>query len=388
MDESESNGTAKGSLKDRLHILAILMRISRQKKLRLKFKNINYKKIFSIKRFFLRFYNPAKIVLDDNTKVDNAILYDRATNNDKFALKKSGTDKIVEPTIIRKVTKRKGIGEEKTKLSELKKEISSNYEVKEEKIDLVLIHDYYLIKNNAKELFDANVDEETKKELIIDRIKADSTLNLIRDVTEEKKDSYLDKDIKYDISVNAKNFGKLDKLLEKEKKELERISRKIDEFDINIERKLKITNMGSLLDNTIGIGIGLLTLPFSFSKTLALGTNLIRKSINRIHEDVKLDVVERKVKDYKVSTKDIMTTEKALKTSDFLLEDVLDKLDHLKYKIRLQDYKIPDVQKKLKEIEALESGLAKKKRDLKKLVESFEKNKVKVLNRDNKEKKE
>ena len=94
-----------------------------------------------------------------------------------------------------------------------------------------------------------------------------------------------------------------------------------------------------------------------------------------------------KVKNYRITAKDIDSVEKSLKSADFLMSETLDELDRLKYKLKNYGYKIPNASEKLKEIEALEKGFAKKKESLTKVVESLEKSKVKVLNREKEGKK-
>ena len=394
MFDSESEGTAKGSLKDRLRFLAILMRISRKKKLRLNFYNINANKLCRINRINLFFYSPIRLVLDESLKTKDIIVYGGNSIDLPVILVKNKLNDNVDLELIRKVRRKKGIDfksltpeENAIESVELEKEkakeeLKKDYNVQDDSISLKLVNDYLAIKKDGLALFGFDVDEETKEALIVDRIKAEKDLSLL-DAEIDNKDTYLGRDIDYDISLNTKSSEKLDKLLEKQKKEIEKLAKEIDKVNIKIERKSNITNFGSLLSNAIGIGVGLLTLPFSYSRTFALGTNLIRNSLNNIHNKVKINKSETKTKNYVININDIETNEKALKTSDFLLEDTLDKLDHLKYKVKIYAYKIPDVEKKLKEIEALEQGLINKKRNLSKLVETFEKNKVKVLVREN-----
>ena len=389
MFDSESGGTAKGSLKDRLRVLTILMRISRKNKLRLNFDNINARRIININRIYLFFYTPVKMTLSRNLNTKNTIIYNGIDNIQNATFTRTSDSKEVELEVIKKVRRKKGINfesltSEESALEMIKSELNQKYNVSNENISPYLIQDYLAIKSQSLDLFDEEIQEETKEALIKDRIIAEEDLTLIRKTASEDKDIFLSNDLDYDLKLNDKSLEKLAKSLEKQKKEIEKLSKEINDFNIITERKVKFTNLGSLLSNMIGIGVGLLTLPFSNARSLALGTHLISNSLENINKDVKMDVSETKRKNYKINVKDIITSEKALKTSDFLLENTLEKLDHLRYKIKIYEYKIPDVDQKLKEIEVIEKGLIKKKRELKKLVESFEKSKIKVLERTNK----
>ena len=390
MDESESSGNARGSLRDRLRVLAILIRIAKKKKLKVKFFNVNAKKIFSINRIYMFFYNPVRVTLDNND-TNNVIVYNGIKAKGTIS-RNSDTLKGTDLTIIRRVRRKKGIGEiteiEEKKKEELKKaqqenaikeEIAKKYNVDVASVSDSLAHDYLVIKNKSQELFDTEIDDKLKDALMIDRIKAEHDLEEIKKVT---GDVYFERDVDYDLKLDNKALEKLNKVLEEQKKEIDRISRQIDRYNIITETKTKYKNLGSLLSGTIGIGLGLLTLPFSFSRTIALGSNLINKSARKISKDFKVESSTTKFKNYRITIKDIETIEKSLKSADFLLEETLDELDRLKYKLKNYGYKIPNADEKLKEIALLEKGFAKKKESLTKVVESLEKNKIKVLNRD------
>ena len=375
MPETESSGTSKGSLKDRLRFFNILMQIARKKKLRVKFNDINNERLSNINRMYLFFLTPAKIVLDDKLNADNTILYDGMITNSDYNLVRTSNEDTIDLILITKTRKKKGI--------DIKEEISKKYNVEKEKISDDLVNDYVEINSNSKELFGVEVPDDIKKSLIIDRIKADKDVTKIREIAELEKDLILGKDIDYDLKQDAKSSEKLAKTLEKEKKVIERILRDINKYTEVTEKTHDLMDVFSLVGRTIGIGVGLLTLPFSASRSLVLGTNLIRRSLNRISGLFRRDKPLNKKIHYEISLTDIETATKSLKSSDFLLEDILDKLDHLKYKIKIYEYKIPEVSKKIKEIEVLEQGLVKKKRELTKMIESLEKSKIKVLNREN-----
>lgn len=378
MFESETEGDVKGSLKDRLRFLNILIRIAKLKKYNITFLDVNGEKLDKCSRFFMFFYTPVKVVLSEDLKTNNTIIYNGLLEDGSVALTRNENMVVVDLEVIRR-RKKKGIG-----LEEIKKEISEKLKLPKEEISNSLANDYSEIKNNSSTIFDTEVSEELKEEIIKDRVKAEKVVSTLHEFAENEKDIYLGKDIDYDVKVSGKSFEKVKKALEKSQRQIEKISRDIDEYTIKYERKLNVSNLDELVSGVIGIGVGLITLPFSFSRTFALGTNLIDRSMNKIGENLKFRIDVTREKNYKIDIKDIMSAEKALKSSDFLLEDVLFKLDNLKYKIKLMEYKIPDVDKKMQEIELIEKGLIKKKRELRKIVEAFDKTKVKVINRDNK----
>lgn len=389
MFDTESDGDARGSLKDRLRFLNILMRISRQKKLRLNFYNINAMRLSEINRMYLFFYNPARIILGKELKTNNTILYKGVAENSNFELKKESKKEEIEPVLIERVRKKKGIAEapkieakEQSK-TDVKEEISKKYNIPVPEISDALVQDYIEIKNNAAELFDGEISETVKEALLSDRVKAEPHVKKVHKVAELEKDLILGREVEYDLKQDKKATDKLAKALDKQKDELERILREINKYTVMTESSFNLLDITSLISNTIGLGLGLLTLPFSSSRAFTLGTNLMRKSIkgiNKYFEPTPIKVT----RNYEISLSDIESALKSLKSSDFLLEDILDKLDHLKYKLKLYDYKVPELDKKLKEIETLEKGLAKKKRELSKMLESMEKSKVKVMERDKK----
>ncbi len=386
MFDTESDGDARGSLKDRLRFLNILMRISRQKKLRLNFYNINAMRLSEINKMYLFFYNPARIVLDKSLKTNNTILYSGVGSESNFELKKDSKEETVEPILTERVRRKKGIAEEpkeETHKSDVKDEISKKYNIPVSEISDALVKDYTEIKTNSTELFDCNISESTKEALLSDRVKAEEHVKKIYKVAELEKDLILGQDVDYSIKQDKKASDKLTKALDKQKEELERILREINKYTVISDRSFGFLDLISLISNTIGIGIGLLTIPFSNSRSLTLGTNLLKKSMKRFNNHFSV-TPSKEIRDYEISMSDIESALKSLKSSDFLLEDILDKLDHLKYKLKIYDYKIPELSKKLKEIEVLESGLAKKKRELNKMLESLEKSKVKVMERDKK----
>ena len=389
MFESESDGTAKGGLKNRLQVLTVLLKISKKHKFNLRFQNINEKRIEKINKISMFFYTPAKIVLDDKTSVNNVILYDKSNEINKTSCFKNNDYIETDLEIIKKSRKKRGIGlldkleEKESNENSIKDEIVQKYNVSLDNVSSSLENDYIMLKDHSQDLFDVELNEEVKEELILDRIKAEKKLLVLEDIIEkeEDKDYILNKDILYDLSVDNKSYEKLKKMLEEQQKELENLVRNLDEFNIITERKIRFTNLGTLIDSTIGIGIGLLTLPFSFSRSFALGSQLIHNSISNINKKVKLNVSASEKKAYRITIKDIETSTKSLKSSDYLLESTLDQLEHLKHKIKYYSYKIPDVDKKLEKIEILENGLIKKKRELNKLVEKLEKSKTKVIKR-------
>ena len=229
-----------------------------------------------------------------------------------------------------------------------------------------------------------NTYDEIKDALMIDRIKAEKDMKKIYDIADLDKDIILGRDIDYDIKQDNKSREKLEKKLEKQKKELEKIINRIDNYRTITERVNKQKDFSSLLNHTIGLGVGVLTMPFTFSRSLVLGTNFMQRALNRLYAMMRIGSSSKKRIEYEITLSDIESAFKSLKSSDFLLEDILDDLDHLKYKLKIFDYKIPELEKKLKEIDVLEKGLIKKKRELTKMMESLEKAKIKVIKRNDK----
>ena len=285
--DSDSSGNQKGSLKNRLNVLNILMRISRKKKLRLNFSNINADRIIVTNKMYLKFYTPVKLIVDD--KINNTVLYNKIKEKD-IKLSKGRTINDVEFNLI-KNKRKKGIG-----LENIKEEIKEKYELEE--ISDNLIKDYELIKNDL--IFEEYLSDEIKEEFIIDRISVKEEMDLIYSY----KDTILIKDIDYDLNDYLKNDEKLKKIIKKYEIEIENLERNINKFGVINNSETKITNLSVLFKNMFGLGIGILTLPFSYPVTLTLGTSLIAKSINNIEKNVKFENKETKTIKYKVEVKD------------------------------------------------------------------------------------
>ncbi len=381
MEDSESTGTAKGSLKDRLHVLTILLRISRKKKLRVNFSNINTSRILKINRMYMFFYTPISFLLKDNLHTNDIVLYNLATKLNNFKLLKGSKFNDVDFYLVKKSKKKKGIDLADFN-EQIKVEINKQYNVPKEKINQYLIDDYLKIKNDSKVIFGYEIDEELKQEILKDRVNVDDDLIYIKNLANnEIKDVFLDKDIIYELNKENKSLEKLTKLLENQKKEIVKVIDDIDKFDAFYEKKLRLKGFSSLVDGIVGISIGILTLPFSCFRSFALGTNLIKKSVNVISKEVKIEQDINESKEYKITSKDIDSFASSIKASEFLLDDILKQLDLLKYKIKHYSYKVSDYELKLKKIETIENALSKKKIELKKIEESFEKSKIKILDR-------
>ena len=379
MEGTESSGNIKGSLKDRLRFLTILMRISRKNKLRLNFYNINAKRLSGISRIFLFFYTPIKVVLDENLKTNNTILYGEAINKTK--LEKTGVKSEVDLFVTRKKKSKKGIAleTEKDLIEKAKEEISKKYDIPKKDISEQLAQDYLSLESGA--LFDGYVEEEIKEALIEDRIKAEPGLKKVQEFAEVEKDIILGRDIDYDIKEDRKAAEKLEKALAKQNEEIDRLLYEAEKFTIVDKNKMGVQEYAGVIGGAIGFGIGLLTLPLSLFGSFGLGASLMHKSLNLMAKSIDLKA-ENQV-EYTVSLEDIRTAAKSLKSSEFLLDDILDKLDRLKYKLKSNDYLVPEYRKKLKEIEFLERGLTKKRSELGRVIESVERTRSMVIKRSN-----
>ena len=167
----------------------------------------------------------------------------------------------------------------------------------------------------------------------------------------------------------------------KQNEEIDRLLYEAEKFTIVDKNKMGVQEYAGVIGGAIGFGIGLLTLPLSLFGSFGLGASLMHKSLNLMAKSIDLKA-ENQV-EYTVSLEDIRTAAKSLKSSEFLLDDILDKLDRLKYKLKSNDYLVPEYRKKLKEIEFLERGLTNKRSELGRVIESVERTRSMVIKRSN-----
>lgn len=429
MNEGET-GNQKGSLRDRILAIKSLLKINKKKKLNVKFNSFNSERLAKAKKLNLRFYNPAKVMLDDKLKTKNTVLYKKAgAEKSKLSstkkldnieisvtkkVRKKGIDpnankskevkpvvkevkvekptmKPVEKPVIKEVTVKPNIeiidvaykepvkrpkqyAVLNVKKDEIKEEISKKYNLPKGKVSENLVEDYILIKTD--QVLPKGTNEEVKEEFISDRVFVKDEMDLIYAF----KDNYITRDVNYDLNGYQKVESKLKKALDKFNDEIEKLERNLDKYSVTKSENYRIKNLDVLFKSLFGIGVGVLTLPLS-SISFALGSSLIAKSVDKIEKNVKL---EKKVKtsiNYRVTIKDIINTSNTLNSANYLLEETLKNLDSLKYKVKRYDSKIYEAEKYIKKIEILEESLIKKKRKLDKYISKLEKSKVKVLER-------
>ena len=206
--------------------------------------------------------------------------------------------------------------------------------------------------------------------------------NKINNVQERgAKPDRLQEQFERELKLNELALKELNKLLKEQDKSLEDALKQIDKFKEFKNKKYQLVGLEKLISNFLGIGFGLLTIPFSGVRSVALGTNLIRSSVAGIKNNVKLDSKEETVKNYEITPYDIKEHNDWLKSTTFLLNDALENLEDTKIKLKYYFGNGPKYEEYLKRIELLEKGLQSKKITLDQMEEKLEKSKIKVLNR-------
>lgn len=206
--------------------------------------------------------------------------------------------------------------------------------------------------------------------------------NKINNVQERNaKPDRLQEQFERELKLNELALKELNKLLKEQDKSLEDALKQIDEFKEFKNKKYQLVGLEKLISNFLGIGFGLLTIPFSGVRSVALGTNLIRSSVAGIKNNVKLDSKEETVRNYEITPYDIKEHNDWLKSTTFLLNDALENLEDTKIKLKYYFGNDPKYEEYLKRIELLEKGLQSKKITLDQMEEKLEKSKIKVLNR-------
>ena len=423
----DTGGEAKGSLKDRLKILHILLKIAHKKKIKGKFDNINSSKISRIKRITMFFYNPVKLFIPESSKIHDIVLYDAITwdlnynlNKEKKNIKKtdfefkknrrfkkglgtleeiiaSNNDTMTFP-IVDGLPERDAVIdyiESKAMSEDEIKSFSSKYGIENE-VTPNLIYDILILKYYSGVIFDEELTEEEIDAFIEIRINASEIHDIINEsaIEEAKLDTISRRDESIDESERKKllaelnlselNVKKLEQLLNDQNVKIEKMFKEINIFSEKTIFNNKLVGLNQSLHDFLGIGLGLLTLPFSRSRTFALGTNLIRNSVTNIKKNVRYETKEEVVRDYRISEKDIITADAGVKTSTFFLDDTFEQLQDIKFRVRYYANVIPDYQKMLRQIELMEQALVKKRVKLRKIEESLTKSKVKVLERNKK----
>ncbi|MBQ4633902.1 MAG: hypothetical protein IJB71_00970 [Bacilli bacterium] len=422
LNDEETSGTAKGSLKDRLRVLYILLKIARKQKMKCQIASINTSKLSRTNKITPFFYTPVKMVISKNSRIENIILYDGIINENIFKLNRlAREDTLIELYITKVRNFRKGLGsleeiiasnretntfpiiddlpsreavieylESKALPDSEYEKWAQEYETDVKNLTSGLIYDILILKYYSDVLFEEKLDEETIQNFIKKRVEANYYMESLNDLADseseiknelQNKDSEQYEQLKNEIAFSKYQVEKLEQLLFQQKQELDLITTKINDFKTvnSIDRHLK--GLGSSFGDFIGIGLGLLTLPFSASRTFALGTNLIRNSVTNIKKNVKLETKEKISREYNITEQDIKTAADGIKTSTFFLDDIFKNLNDIKFGIKYYKDHIPDSSKMLKQIELMERALVNKRINLRKLEESLEKSKIKVLER-------
>lgn len=444
MEEGNNSGVAKGSVKDRLRFRAILNKIAKKQRLKimsinelklmsktkltlffynpikllirpvLKIKKMsvfagskcdyNYKVskenkqieatvTFKSERKFKKGIGPIEEVIKNNRDTNalpnqngipsyyETIEFIKSYGNyddikDKYELKYV-TPEIIYQALILKYYSDIIFGEE-ISLEEVKA-ITNDIINSEKYIDVLNIIDKQEM-DSVKNEEDLKNKEElgNKKEL-----KSEEELtNKINNVQERgAKPDRLQEQFERELKLNELALKELNKLLKEQDKSLEDALKQIDKFKEFKNKKYQLVGLEKLISNFLGIGFGLLTIPFSGVRSVALGTNLIRSSVAGIKNNVKLDSKEETVKNYEITPYDIKEHNDWLKSTTFLLNDALENLEDTKIKLKYYFGNDPKYEEYLKRIELLEKGLQSKKITLDQMEEKLEKSKIKVLNR-------
>lgn len=436
MEEGNNSGVAKGSIKDRLRFRAILNKIA--KKQRLKIMSINELKLMSKTKLTLFFYNPIKFLIRPILKIKKMSVF--AGSKCDYNYKVSKENKQIEATVTFKSERKfkKGIGpiEEVIKNNRDTNALPSqngipsyyetmefiksygNYDDIKDKYELKyvtpeIIYQTLILKYYSDIIFGEEISLEEVKAVtndiinsekyidvlnIIDKQEIDSVKNEedlknkeefgnkkeneINDVQEkDTRHERLQKQFERELKLNDLALKELNKLLKEQDKSLEDALKQIDKFKEFKNKKYQLVGLEKLISNFLGIGFGLLTIPFSGVRSVALGTNLIRSSVAGIKNNVKLDSKEETVRNYEITPYDIKEHNDWLKSTTFLLNDALENLEDTKIKLKYCFGNDPKYEEYLKRIELLEKGLQSKKIILDQIEEKLEKSKIKVLNR-------
>lgn len=444
MEEGNNSGVAKGSVKDRLRFRAILNKIAKKQRLKiasvnelklmnktkltlffynpikllirpvLKIKKMsvfagskcdyNYKVskenkqieatvTFKSERKFKKGIGPLEEVIKNNHDTNalpsqngipsyyETIEFIKSYGNyddikDKYELKYV-TPEIIYQTLILKYYSDIIFGEE-ISLEEVKA-VTNDIINSEKYIDVLNIIDKQEIDSVKNE-----EDLENKEELGNEKeLKSEEELtNKINNVQErDAKPDRLQEQFERELKLNELALKELNKLLKEQDKSLEDALKQIDKFREFKNKKYQLVGLEKLISNFLGIGFGLLTIPFSGVRSVALGTNLIRSSVAGIKNNVKLDSKEETVRNYEITPYDIKEHNDWLKSTTFLLNDALENLEDIKIKLKYYFGNDPKYEEYLKRIELLEKGLQSKKITLDQMEEKLEKSKIKVLNR-------
>lgn len=436
MEEGNNSGVAKGSVKDRLRFRAILNKIA--KKQRLKIVSVNELKLMNKTKLTFFFYNPIKFLIRPVLKIKKMSVF--AGSKCDYNYKVSKENKQIEATVTFKSERKfkKGIGpiEEVIKNNRDTNALPSqngipsyyetiefiksygNYDDIKDKYELKyvtpeIIYQTLILKYYSDIIFGEEISLEEVKAVtndiinsekyidvlnIIDKQEIDSVKNEenlknkeelgnkkeneINDVQEkDTRHDRLQKQFERELKLNDLALKELNKLLKEQDKSLEDALKRIDKFKEFKNKKYQLVGLEKLISNFLGIGFGLLTIPFSGVRSVALGTNLIRSSVAGIKNNVKLDSKEETVRNYEITPYDIKEHNDWLKSTTFLLNDALENLEDTKIKLKYCFGNDPKYEEYLKRIELLEKGLQSKKITLDQMEEKLEKSKIKVLNR-------
>ena len=436
MEEGNNSGVAKGSVKDRLRFRAILNKIA--KKQRLKIVSVNELKLMNKTKLTFFFYNPIKFLIRPVLKIKKMSVF--AGSKCDYNYKVSKENKQIEATVTFKSERKfkKGIGslEEVIKNNRDTNALPSqngipsyyetmefiksygNYDDIKDKYELKyvtpeIIYQTLILKYYSDIIFGEEISLEEVKAVtndiinsekyidvlnIIDKQEIDSVKNEedlknkeefgnkkeneINDVQEkDTRHERLQKQFERELKLNELALKELNKLLKEQDKSLEDALKQIDKFKEFKNKKYQLVGLEKLISNFLGIGFGLLTIPFSGVRSVALGTNLIRSSVAGIKNNVKLDSKEEMVRNYEITPFDIKEHNDWLKSTTFLLNDALENLEDTKIKLKYYFGNDPKYEEYLKRIELLEKGLQSKKIILDQIEEKLEKSKIRVLNR-------
>lgn len=436
MEEENNSGVAKGSVKDRLRFRAILNKIA--KKQRLKIMSINELKLMNKTKLTLFFYNPIKLLIRPVLKIKKMSVF--AGSKCDYNYKVSKENKQIEATVTFKSERKfkKGIGplEEVIKNNRDTNALPSqngipsyyeaiefiksygNYDDIKDKYELKyvtpeIIYQTLILKYYSDIIFGEEISLEEVKAVTNDIINSEKYIDVLNIIDKQEIDSVKneedlknkeelgnekeneindvqEKDTKHDrlqeqfereLKLNDLALKELNKLLKEQDKSLEDALKQIDKFREFKNKKYQLVGLEKLISNFLGIGFGLLTIPFSGVRSVALGTNLIRSSVAGIKNNVKLDSKEEMVRNYEITPFDIKEHNDWLKSTTFLLNDALENLEDTKIKLKYYFGNDPKYEEYLKRIELLEKGLQSKKITLDQMEEKLEKSKIKVLNR-------
>lgn len=436
MEEGNNSGVAKGSVKDRLRFRAILNKIA--KKQRLKIVSVNELKLMNKTKLTFFFYNPIKFLIRPVLKIKKMSVF--AGSKCDYNYKVSKENKQIEATVTFKSERKfkKGIGpiEEVIKNNRDTNALPSqngipsyyetiefiksygNYDDIKDKYELKyvtpeIIYQTLILKYYSDIIFGEEISLEEVKAVTNDIINSEKYIDVLNIIDKQEIDSVKneedlknkeeldnkkeneindvqEKDTKHDrlqeqfereLKLNDLALKELNKLLKEQDKSLEDALKRIDKFKEFKNKKYQLVGLEKLISNFLGIGFGLLTIPFSGVRSVALGTNLIRSSVAGIKNNVKLDSKEETVRNYEITPYDIKEHNDWLKSTTFLLNDALENLEDTKIKLKYCFGNDPKYEEYLKRIELLEKGLQSKKITLDQIEEKLEKSKIKVLNR-------